>query len=202
MKCTTCGNQNNDNANFCVSCGASLTSGLHDNLLRCAICGSENNPASVFCSNCGNFLPYQIPKKSRQNTKKTKEKLPQKNQREKKRSRIVFRSTAAFIGMVVLVILLETRDSRTPSYHTPSAITFLSDSTMVAAATAESRSSILSQFKCPCVNCSDELKDCVCNHPNGANDVRSFIDKQIAKRTYTVAQVIDIVEKKYGGRKL
>ncbi len=68
-------------------------------------------------------------------------------------------------------------------------------------ASMATRLEIISQFSCPCGQCSiDKLKDCECSHPRGAREVKGFIDEKIAEGGYTVKQVIDIVENQYGGR--
>ena len=68
--------------------------------------------------------------------------------------------------------------------------------------TAADRIEIFSHFRCSCGQCwIEELKDCECNHPRGATEVKSFVDQKIAEKKHTIAQVIVQVEKKYGGRK-
>ena len=57
---------------------------------------------------------------------------------------------------------------------------------------------ILTHFSCPCGQCGiPELKDCNCNHPRGATEVKIFIDQKIDEQKYTIAQVVDLVEKQY-----
>jgi len=69
-------------------------------------------------------------------------------------------------------------------------------------ATAVDRLEIFSHFQCPCGQCGvDELKDCGCQHPRGATEVKAFVDARIAEGKYTVAQLMDVVDAKYGGRK-
>jgi cytochrome c-type biogenesis protein CcmH/NrfF len=69
-------------------------------------------------------------------------------------------------------------------------------------ATAADRLEIFSRFQCPCGQCGvDELKDCGCRHPRGATEVKAFVDARIAEGKYTVAQLMDVVDAKYGGRK-
>ncbi len=64
------------------------------------------------------------------------------------------------------------------------------------------RDEILSHFRCPCGQCGiDDLATCTCDHPRGAKEVKAFVDKKISEQQYTVAQLVDLVEKKYGGRK-
>jgi len=69
-------------------------------------------------------------------------------------------------------------------------------------ATAADRQEIFSHFKCPCGQCGiDELKDCGCQHPRGATEVKAFVDAKIGEGKYTIAQLMDAVDAKYGGRK-
>lgn len=71
------------------------------------------------------------------------------------------------------------------------------------AATFNDRVEIYSQFECPCGQCGvDELKDCTCNHKNGAIEVKSYIDSQIALNLYSVDEIVSQVASKYGGKKL
>lgn len=62
---------------------------------------------------------------------------------------------------------------------------------------------ITEQFKCPCGQCNiEELKECNCNHPRGATEVKGFITNKINENIYTVDQIIDMVNKTYGGKKI
>lgn len=64
------------------------------------------------------------------------------------------------------------------------------------------RNDVFSHFTCPCGRCGiDELKDCECNHPRGAAEVKGFVDEKIRENRFTVAQLIDEVERTYGSRK-
>lgn len=55
-------------------------------------------------------------------------------------------------------------------------------------ATAFDREEVFSRFRCPCGQCRiDELKDCSCDHPRGAKEVKAFVDQKIAEKQYTVA---------------
>lgn len=68
-------------------------------------------------------------------------------------------------------------------------------------ATAADRAHIISHFKCPCNQCAiDELSDCECPHPKGAQEVKQFIDDTIAQGQHTVGEIVALVEQRYGGR--
>lgn len=69
-------------------------------------------------------------------------------------------------------------------------------------ATISDKYIIYSVFNCPCKQCTiDELKDCNCPHPNGAKEVKSFIDNKINENRYTINEIIDLVDRTYGGKK-
>ncbi len=70
-------------------------------------------------------------------------------------------------------------------------------------ATILDKISIYSAFNCPCGKCTiDELKDCNCSHPNGAKEVKRFIDEKIFENRYTLNQIIELVNSKYSGKKI
>jgi len=70
-------------------------------------------------------------------------------------------------------------------------------------ATISDKYTIYSAFHCPCGQCGiDELKDCTCNHPNGANEVKRFIDEKINENKYTINEIIKTVDNKFGGKKI
>ncbi len=49
MYCRNCGNQMNDNAAVCVSCGAAKGTGMS----YCPNCGAQVQPGASVCLNCG-----------------------------------------------------------------------------------------------------------------------------------------------------
>lgn len=70
-------------------------------------------------------------------------------------------------------------------------------------ATISDRYTIYSAFNCPCGQCDkDELRDCTCTHPNGAMVIKRFIDEKIYENKYTISEIIEIVDNKYGGKKI
>lgn len=82
-------------------------------------------------------------------------------------------------------------------------ITFQEPARADPPAAAADRERIFSRFQCPCGQCQvDELRDCGCRHPRGAREVKAFVDARIGENKYTVAQVIEMVAAKYGGKKL
>lgn len=70
-------------------------------------------------------------------------------------------------------------------------------------ATISDRYTIYSAFNCPCGQCNkDELRDCTCTHPNGAMVIKRFIDEKINANKYTISEIIELVNTKYGGKKI
>lgn len=70
-------------------------------------------------------------------------------------------------------------------------------------ATISDRYTIYSAFTCPCGQCNkDELRECTCTHPNGAMVIKRFIDEKINENKYTINDIIELVDKKYGGKKI
>jgi hypothetical protein len=66
-------------------------------------------------------------------------------------------------------------------------------------ASSDDRKEILSHFECPCGQCGMlELAECNCTHPKGATEVKLFVDAQIDYQKYTVNDIVEMVEKKYG----
>jgi rRNA maturation endonuclease Nob1 len=63
--CTSCGNQVEDSASFCTSCGKPMPAAVHPTAAVtvarpvCSACGVEADPDSVFCTECGTKLKAQ-----------------------------------------------------------------------------------------------------------------------------------------------
>lgn len=60
------------------------------------------------------------------------------------------------------------------------------------------RSVIISNFTCVCGKCTDLLRDCTCEHPGGAIEVKNYIDQKINQEKYTIENIIQLVDAKYG----
>lgn len=65
-------------------------------------------------------------------------------------------------------------------------------------ASMEEREEVLSHFACPCGQCDKhELRDCNCQHPAGATEVKLFVDMEIKNGKHTVNELINLVDQKY-----
>jgi cytochrome c-type biogenesis protein CcmH/NrfF len=59
---------------------------------------------------------------------------------------------------------------------------------------------VAKNFKCPCGGCGeDALETCSCDMPKGSVETKSFIREKLGEG-FTVEQVIELVDKKYGHR--
>lgn len=95
---------------------------------------------------------------------------------------------------------LKTNASSASTINTPALI--VPGDEITNTATYADRTEIYSHFECPCGQCGmDELKDCTCEHPNGAVEVKSFIDSQIVLNQFSVDEIVSQVAQKYGGKK-
>lgn len=60
--CTSCGNQVEESASFCTSCGKPMPAAAHPSAAVtvaqpvCSSCGAQGDPGSVFCTSCGKRL--------------------------------------------------------------------------------------------------------------------------------------------------
>jgi hypothetical protein len=68
IKCPQCGLINEENSNFCKSCGENI----HSTCDFCPKCGKENSGNAKFCANCGKSLEKQNSGLKTQNNLKTK----------------------------------------------------------------------------------------------------------------------------------
>jgi hypothetical protein len=63
--CTSCGNQVEDSASFCTSCGKAMPAAVQPSASvtvtrpLCPSCGAQGDPDSVFCTECGKRLETQ-----------------------------------------------------------------------------------------------------------------------------------------------
>ncbi len=202
MNCKSCGTENTNNAQFCTACGIVFSAKEQIHSRNCDSCGVENNADALFCSHCGTNLGRKTSQHLPRKKEVTKEKRPKGKEFQQKNSRFVVWGIASIVAVACIIILIATKEDRTNIRSAPNETrTLQTESMLQVLATVEHKIQILSNFMCPCGNCHDELKDCVCKHRNGAGDVKSFVDEQIAQRKYTVMQIIDLVNQKYGGIK-
>ncbi len=77
----------------------------------------------------------------------------------------------------------------------------LPDKKDIILASISDREAIISKFSCTCGQCQiDKLKDCNCDHPRGAREVKKFIDQKIQERSFSRDNIIQLVDARYGNR--
>jgi ribosomal protein L40E len=215
MKCGECGSENPKHAKFCRKCGTSL--GIR---LQCVRCGAENPGDSVFCTECGERLS-EAPKSAKGTQKKCKScgqlndldalfcvacgeeiiRAPREDQKGQP-SGPSYKMIALVIGLIFLLgffvkvgttfFKAEKPSSLSSSLAPVSKSMINVDEAQVIA--------VAKNFKCPCGGCGeDALETCSCDMPKGAVETKSFIREKLSEG-FTVEQVIESVDKKYGHR--
>lgn len=216
MKCVQCGIENPKQAKFCKKCGASQ--GIRT---RCAHCSSENSGDSTFCSECGeNLIPG---KKSVKGTQRKCQNCGHFNKLDAllcvacgeeiisaPKENVQRRSSGPSVKTIVLVIGIiflfglfveigttvfkQDRSSQAPSSSAPiqqSSVSRADEAQVIAVA---------KNFKCACGGCGeDPLETCTCDMPRGAVEEKNFIREKLSEG-FTVEQVIELLDKKYGHR--
>lgn len=215
MKCNQCGVENPRKSKFCRKCGTTLGARL-----PCAQCGFENPGDSIFCTECGERLTGN--QKSVKGTQRKCRncghfneldavfcvacgeeivKSPKENQRREPAGPS-YKRIALFLGVVLLVgfsIKLgvtffkgekSSRSSYSPPPNVASAVK-VDEAKAIAVA---------KNFKCACGGCGElPLATCECDMPKGAVEEKNFIREKLAEG-FTVEQVIELLDKKYGHR--
>jgi len=217
MRCHQCDAENPKPSKFCRKCGAPL--GVH---LRCARCGHENPGESVFCTECGERLPG-VQKSGKGNQRKCRScghfnelealscvscgeeiiKAP-REKLQKQSSNPSYEMIALVIGLVFvlglslklgLTFFKEKRAPQSPSIPTSTSIQKPSPKVDEAQVIT-----VAKNFKCACGGCGElPLETCTCDMPKGAVEEKNFIREKLAEG-FTVEQVVELVDKKYGHR--
>lgn len=328
MICNSCGANNNEENNFCISCGEELTAIENTSQNACPNCGKENDEANKFCVSCGKKLilkedainnnlqhkkmgihPDKVGKSKKQLRRESKNNLkrnPAKKTSNLKILKFLWITVGIVIGSIIIASAFDLIFNNYPGKKIPTSRDeqksanpiveakvyeiaskfvcscgtcneeslevcaceraieerqfirdYLEQSTnggqkpddiVIAVAnkygwmkaefasnykvdpsrvwnpsqlqvtrdiisttpglintkaTISDKYTIYSAFHCPCGQCGiDELKDCTCNHSNGANEVKEFIDEKINENKYTINEIIETVGKKFGGKKI
>ena len=70
-----------------------------------------------------------------------------------------------------------------------------------ALATAADRDVVMLGFRCPCgMGGMYDFASCTGQHSSGATEVKTFVDQKITDGALTVDQLVQNVERTYGGR--
>ncbi|MFH2119330.1 MAG: zinc ribbon domain-containing protein [Pseudomonadota bacterium] len=216
MRCVQCGIENPKQAKFCKKCGASL-----EIRTLCVHCDTENSGNSAFCIECGEKLvPGQKAAKGTQ--RKCRNcgqfnkldallcaacgeaiiRAPRENV-QRRSSGPSFKTIALVIGIILLVgflveigmtVFKQDRSSQAPSSSAP-----IRQSSAGGADEAQVIA-VARNFICACDGCGEKpLASCECDMPRGAVEEKNFIREKLSEG-FTVEQVIELVDKKYGHR--
>ena len=187
LKCPQCGSNNPGDSLFCIVCGKRL-SGIQKwvkgTQRKCRNCGGLNELDALFCVVCGD----QIIRASKENPKR-------------KSDGPSFKTIGLVIGVVFLIGVLikagttffvaENRSGLSSSSASVSRSINVDEMDVNAVAT---------NFKCACGGCGElPLATCQCEMPKGSVEEKRFIRERLAEG-YTVEQVIELLDKKYGHR--
>lgn len=217
MKCIQCGIENPKQAKFCKKCGAS-----QEIRTRCAHCNAENSGDAAFCAECGEkLLPGQKVVKGTQRKctncgqfnkldallcvacgEEIISGAPKENL-QRRSSGPSFRTIALVVGIIFLFgILVEigmTVFKQDKPSRTPSSSASVRQSSVGKADEAQVIA-VAKNFKCACGGCGEDfLESCTCDMPKGAVEEKNFIRTKLSEG-FTVEQVIELVDKKYGHR--
>lgn len=219
MKCSQCGLDNPKQSKFCRKCGVSLRG-----LLRCTQCGCENPEDSVFCTECGERLPKRDQKSVKGTQRKCKScghfneldaffcvscgeemmKVP-KESIKRPSTGPSYKTIALIIGIVFLLGFMiklginfskqtgtaKLPVSSAPPATSPASLVRVDEAKVIAVA---------KNFKCACGGCGElPLETCSCDMPKGAVEEKNFIREKL-NEGFTVEQVIELLDKKYGHR--
>lgn len=150
---------------------------------KCRDCGTLNELDARYCSHCGNAF-----------IKASREKVESRG-REPSYWKVLGLVALIFsIGLTIKVIFYSASDTqdRGPGYNVPVSID---------ASLERKVQLVASNFRCACGGCGElPLVACECDMPRGALEEKKFIREKL-KEGFTVDQVIQRVEEKYGLRR-
>ena len=215
MKCIKCGLENPRHAKFCRKCGEAL-----GGLLRCPQCGTENFGDSLSCIVCGARLSgnQKFTKGNQRNCRNCGhfneldtrfcvvcgEEIVRGPKGDQKQQSVgpSYKTIALVIGMIFLAgisvklgITLSKGGSSTKLNSTP-----VQTSTSAANVDEAQVTAVVKNFKCACGGCGElPLATCQCEMPTGSVEEKRFIREKLAEG-FTIEQVIEQLDKKYGNR--
>ncbi|MFA6455215.1 MAG: hypothetical protein WCW40_00220 [Bacteroidota bacterium] len=168
----------------------------------CKSCGIKNKETATHCYGCGTILQSEVKQQKKHKNKNVQ--VDQFNKHKKRfESRLmlpVLGGVVLLIGFVFLIIPKGSPKTLVTKIDESSVVRLQSKTEIVA--TMDDKKDIVAQFICPCGKCKiiDDLKDCHCKHPGGAEAIKQFIYERIQENKYTPLQIVDMVSNKYGGR--
>lgn len=144
--------------------------------MHCHSCGRRNTTAHRFCPYCGSSLATG---RTGPNTR---------------------RVGLVLLGAGLLVVVgfgSAHLASRTQG-GAPRGTASLADRAALPMITDPAVLAVAERFDCPCGNCQDGLATCMCDHDNGAAEVKQFIARKLAEG-HEQLHVVEMVSEAYGG---
>ncbi len=184
LKCTQCGSENPGDSLFCIVCGARISGNqklVRGNQRKCKNCGHFNELEALFCVTCGEEMI----------------KVPREN-RKRQSAGPSYKTIALVIGMILLAglavklaITLSKGGDISKPVLTSIPVVKVDEAQVIAVA---------KHFKCACGGCGElPLVTCNCDMSKGSVEEKRFIREKLAEG-FTVEQVIEQLDKKYGHR--
>ncbi len=187
LRCPQCGSENPGDSFFCIVCGARLfriQKSVKGTQRKCRNCGRFNELDALFCVTCG----QEMIKVAKENPKRQS-------------AGPSYKTIGLVIGVVLLLgIFVKTG---TTFFKGENRSRLSSSSASVSASTKVDEAEVMAvakNFKCACGGCGElPLATCQCEMPKGSVEEKRFIREKLAEG-YTVEQVIELLDKKYGHR--
>ena len=153
---------------------------------KCRNCGKFNELDARYCGQCGSTLSGSVPERGK--------KKAGSGGREPSYWMIV-----AFIALIFSVGLA-LKMTLYPSPDVPQGEQMSRAPVLANDSTERQAQLVASNFRCACGGCGElPLIECTCDMPRGAVEEKAFIRKKL-REGFTVDQVIQLVEGKYGLR--
>jgi ribosomal protein L40E len=187
LRCPQCGSENPADSLFCIVCGARLLQikkPIKGTQRKCGNCGQFNELDAAYCVVCGEGM-VRIPKENpkRQSTGPS------------------YKTIAIVVAMVLLLGVFVKLGTNIFKEESRSGL--LSSSASVSDSVKVDEAQVIAvakNFKCACGGCGElPLATCQCEMPKGSAEEKRFIREKLAEG-FTVEQVIEQLDKKYGHR--
>jgi len=186
-RCPQCGSENPGDCLFCVVCGAGLSEvqkPAKEKQRKCRACGQFNELDTRFCVVCGEEMVRG----------------PKGDQRQPSAGPS-YKTVALVIGMIFLAGLAV---KLAITFSKGEGLSKLNSAPVLTSSNVEVDEAqviaVAKNFKCACGCCGElPLVTCNCDMSKGSVEEKRFIREKLAEG-FTVEQVIEQLDKKYGHR--
>lgn len=186
-RCPQCGSENPGDCLFCMVCGAGLSEvqkPAKEKQRKCRACGQFNELDTRFCVVCGEEMVRG----------------PKDDQRQPSAGPS-YKTVALVIGMIFLAGLAV---KLAITFSKGEGLSKLNSAPVLTSSKVEVDEAqviaVAKNFKCACGGCGElPLVTCNCDMSKGSVEEKRFIREKLAEG-FTVEQVIEQLDKKYGHR--